>query len=139
MYQLLIPAALQSAVAAGSVGLMTTTTGATTTLVAANGAIVGTATLIEAGALGGGSAAVGGVAAGLVWPIALGAIAAVGIGALVWWLVSEDEPQEAEMAIIEFDATAEDALQILREAEEIVAAESGRVNAEGRVELKRIA
>lgn len=136
MYYLLIPAAQQVAVAAGSVTLMSTATGVTTTLVGAGGTIVGTATLVEIGAGGSVAAGAGAATAGLFWPITIGVAAVIGVGALAWWLLSDDDSQSDDKAIIEFSATPEDADRILRETESIIEAELGRAYREGMVELK---
>ena len=89
LYTVMIPAKFATDVALGTVGLMTTAGGATTTLVTAStGAIVGTATLVEAGSVAGGAggagaaAGSGGTAAATASSLALGPIL-VGLGAVV--------------------------------------------------------
>lgn len=153
VYQLIIPAQFAPGVAAGTISLMTTTAGATTTLVA-GGQIVGVATLAEvggstavvgatAGAGGGAGVAAGGgavAASSVLWPIAIGVAGVALIGFGLWWLLRDNEPEtvEADTAVIEFEATPEEAEEVLRKAQAIVDAEYGRAVDAPRVEMEEI-
>ncbi|TCM42489.1 hypothetical protein [Kribbella sp. VKM Ac-2568] len=131
LYTLSIPAQFAAAFAAGEVTLMTTAAGATTTLMA-GGTIVGTATLAEvaaggagvgAGVAGGaGGAAVAGAAGAMLWPIVIGVgVTALVLGAL-WWRFGKGKPDtvDADFVQFEFEASPDEALDVLRRAQAIV-------------------
>lgn len=127
LYTIAIPAQFASAVVAGEVALMTTATGATTTLVASGGAIVGTATLVPAS---GAAAAVGvgGLGLGTVLAatgIGLAVLGVIGIGC---WMLAEDEKRRAreraeqvtpELSIV-VEGTEDNARAVLAQAQAIV-------------------
>lgn len=144
-FQLLIPAGLAPAFAAGEVTLMTTAAGATTTLVGASGTIVGTATLVPAtgataaGATvmaGGGGAAGATAAAGaaaLALPIALVVGGALLAGGGCYLLFRKHRAKKAaEDAIVLTIGASADPDEALRAAQEIVDVEYVRLTGGGK-------
>lgn len=131
LYAIAIPPHLAAAVAAGQVGFMTTTAGATTTLVASGGVIVGTATIVPAGGAAGaatiaaGAGSVGFGAFLAVTGIGLAALGVIGFGC---WVLAEDQKrkereaatqQEPEIKIM-VEGTEDDARAVLAEVQAIV-------------------
>lgn len=143
-FQLLIPATLASAFAAGDVTLMTTAAGATTTLVGASGTIVGTAALVPtagvtasgatvlagSGGAAGATAAAG--AATLVLPIALAVGGAMLVGGGCFLLYRRHCARKAvEEPLVLTIGDDQDPEAGLRAAREIVDREYERLTGDG--------
>lgn len=129
LYAIVIPAQFTAAVAAGEVALMTTTAGATTTLMASGGAIVGTATLVPAGGAAGASVAAGagGIGVGTVLAATGIGLAILGVIGFGCWVLAEDQKrkdreaavQASEMTIM-VEGTEDDARAVLAQVQAIV-------------------
>lgn len=128
LYAICIPAQFTAAVAAGEVALMATSAGATTTLVASGGAIVGTATLVPAGGAAATTSTLGvGLGAGTLLAATGVGLAVLGLIGLGCWALADDQkrkrvaisPPASDMSVV-IDGTEEDAKAVLAQVEAII-------------------
>ena len=118
LYAIEVPAKFAAAFAVGEVGLMSTAAGATTTLVASGGSIVGTATLTEVGT-GAATAAAAGISTTAIAVTAGAAVVVLAVIGIVVWRQHQKRLQALPTRIVVEGSEAE-ALAVMAEAQAIV-------------------